>query len=188
VYNHLAAIGSAIAAGVNFTDAVRFSNNVPAAPGRLERVPNNRGFEVFVDYAHTDDGLQNVLSALKPLVKNKLIVVFGCGGDRDTTKRPRMAKVAEKYGDTVIVTSDNPRTEDPKKIIDAILQGFSCHFRPEVQVEPDRAKAISLALDQATQGDIVLIAGKGHEDYQIIGTTKIHFDDREQCKNFFNKA
>jgi len=188
VYNLLAAIGSASAAGVNFTDAVRFSNNVPAAPGRLERVPNNRGFEVFVDYAHTDDGLQNVLSALKPLVKNKLIVVFGCGGDRDTTKRPRMAKVAEKYGDTVIVTSDNPRTEDPKKIIDAILQGFSCHFRPEVQVEPDRAKAISLALDQATQGDIVLIAGKGHEDYQIIGTTKIHFDDREQCKNFFNKA
>jgi len=187
VYNLLAAVGMGLAANFDLSQMVPMIATLPSVPGRLERVSNDRGFEVFVDYAHTDDGLENVLSALKPLVQNKLIVVFGCGGDRDATKRPRMAKVSEKYGDTVIVTSDNPRTEDPKKIIDDILLGFSCHFRPEVHVEPDRAKAIALALDQAEKGDIVILAGKGHEDYQILGTTKIHFDDREQCRKWFEE-
>lgn len=184
VYNVLAAVGTALAAGFELARIADLISSIPTVPGRLERVPNGRGFEVFVDYAHTDDGLANVLSALKPLVTGKLIVVFGCGGDRDRTKRPRMARVAEQYADVVVVTSDNPRTEDPRAIIDNILDGFSCHFRPEVQVEPDRAKAIVLALDQADKGDIVLLAGKGHEDYQILGTTKIHFDDREQCRDY----
>ncbi len=185
VYNVLAAVGSGLAAGFDFGRLVQLIETLPSVPGRLERVPNRAGFEVFVDYAHTDDGLVNVLSALKPLATHKLIVVFGCGGDRDKTKRPRMAGVAEQYADEVIVTSDNPRTEDPLTIIKNILNGFSCHFRPEVQVEPDRAKAIKKALEQATAGDIVLLAGKGHEDYQILGTTKIHFDDREECRKFF---
>jgi UDP-N-acetylmuramoyl-L-alanyl-D-glutamate--2,6-diaminopimelate ligase len=188
VYNVLAASGTALGAGFDLARVADLIRGIPPVPGRLERVPNDRGFEVFVDYAHTDDGLTNVLSALKPLVTHQLVLVFGCGGDRDRTKRPRMAKVAEKYADAVIVTSDNPRTENPLAIIDNILDGFSCHFRPEVQVQPDRAKAIALALDQAQRGDIVLLAGKGHEDYQIIGTTKIHFDDREQCRNYLAGA
>jgi UDP-N-acetylmuramoyl-L-alanyl-D-glutamate--2,6-diaminopimelate ligase len=185
VYNVLAAVGSGIGSGFDFGRLVELIEKLPDVPGRLERVANQAGFEVFVDYAHTDDGLVNVLSSLKPLVTHKLIVVFGCGGDRDRTKRPRMAAVAEKYADTVFVTSDNPRTEDPTLIIQEILAGFSPSFQPKVQVEPDRGSAIKMALGQAQPGDIVLLAGKGHEDYQIIGTTKIHFDDREQCRNFF---
>ncbi|MFA5863377.1 MAG: UDP-N-acetylmuramoyl-L-alanyl-D-glutamate--2,6-diaminopimelate ligase [Phycisphaerae bacterium] len=184
VYNILAAVGSVVAMGFDLSRIADLIKTIPTVPGRLERVPNAEGFEIFVDYAHTDDGLVNVLSALKPLVTNKLILVFGCGGDRDRTKRPRMAGVAEQYADTVIVTSDNPRTENPDRIILEIMAGFSCHFRPEVQVEPDRAHAIRTALDQAEPGDIVLLAGKGHEDYQIIGTTKIHFDDREECRKW----
>jgi len=135
-----------------------------------------------VDYAHTDDALKNVLSALLAFKQKRLIAVFGCGGDRDRTKRPRMAKVAETYADVVIVTSDNPRTEEPMAIINEIVAGFSS--LDKVIVEVDRRAAIKKAVEMAKDGDIVLIAGKGHEDYQIIGKTKHHFDDREEvCKN-----
>jgi UDP-N-acetylmuramoyl-L-alanyl-D-glutamate--2,6-diaminopimelate ligase len=123
--------------------------------------------------------MQNVLHTLRPLCKGKLIVLFGCGGDRDKTKRPRMAKVAWDMTDQIFVTSDNPRTEDPLRIIDDILGGFPEPSDSRITVEPDRRKAIEIALRTARTGDIVLLAGKGHEDYQILGTTKIHFDDRQ---------
>jgi UDP-N-acetylmuramoyl-L-alanyl-D-glutamate--2,6-diaminopimelate ligase len=139
---------------------------------------------VLVDYAHTDDALQNVLATLKPLCRGRLTVVFGCGGDRDKTKRPRMARVTEQLADVVVVTSDNPRTEKPEAIIEDIMAGFNGTGPDKVMVEPDRRKAIELAIGNARPDDVVLLAGKGHETYQIIGNTKIDFSDRDiarQC-------
>jgi UDP-N-acetylmuramoyl-L-alanyl-D-glutamate--2,6-diaminopimelate ligase len=156
--------------------------NAPGAPGRLQPVDAGQPFSVLVDYAHTDDALINVLKALKPLTKRRLHVVFGCGGDRDATKRPRMAKAAEDYGDVIYVTSDNPRTEDPNAIIDQICRGFGQKCETPIVIQPDRRMAIQQAIGSAEPGDIVLIAGKGHENYQIIGTTKHHFDDVEEAK------
>lgn len=179
--NILAASSAAFLAGISLNaikDGVESLQNVP---GRLEKFEKD-GAYFFVDYAHTDDALKNVLEPLSRFKKSKLITVFGCGGDRDRTKRPRMAKVAEKYSDIVIVTSDNPRTENPDEIINEILTGFES--KKDVIVEVDRRTAIKEAVKLARSGDIVLIAGKGHEDYQIIGKTKYHFDDREEvCKN-----
>lgn len=152
------------------------------APGRLETVDVGQPFSVLVDYAHTDDALENVLSALRPLAKGKLRVLFGCGGDRDPSKRPRMAKVSEKYSDAIYVTSDNPRTEDPTKIIEQIKPGFSKSKSKELFVDPDRRVAIEKIIADAKPGDVVLIAGKGHENYQIIGTEKHHFDDAEEAR------
>ena len=153
------------------------------APGRLQAVDAGQPFAVLVDYAHTDDALENVLDALRPLTRGKLRVVFGCGGDRDASKRPRMAKVAEKSADVVYVTSDNPRTEDPNQIIKQIAAGFgrAGGIKPVI-IEPDRRAAIELALSDAQADDVVLIAGKGHENYQIIGTEKHHFDDVEEAR------
>jgi UDP-N-acetylmuramoyl-L-alanyl-D-glutamate--2,6-diaminopimelate ligase len=140
-------------------------------------------FAVLVDYAHTDDALSNVLSALRPVVgSGRIVLVFGCGGDRDRTKRPRMAATAVRGADIVFVTSDNPRTEDPIKIIDEILAGVPDDRLECVRVQPDRAAAIEAAVAAARAGDIVLIAGKGHEDYQIVGTEKRHFDDCEHAR------
>jgi len=154
-------------------------------PGRLQPVLSEvavqRGIKIFVDYAHTDDALKNVLNTLKSLCEGRLIVLFGCGGDRDRTKRPRMAEVAEELADIVVVTSDNPRTEDADAIIEDIMQGFKNKRGQTPFIEPDRAKAIQLAVNQAEAGDIVLLAGKGHEDYQIIGTEKKHFSDFEEA-------
>ena len=151
------------------------------APGRLQAVRLGQPFVVLVDYAHTDDALENVLSALRPLTRGKLRVMFGCGGDRDRTKRPRMARIAEQGADAVYVTSDNPRTEDAKAILDEIVSGFSLAARQSVIVEPDRRTAIQRILSDAQSGDVVLLAGKGHENYQIIGTEKRHFDDAEEA-------
>ena len=172
-------------------EAIRAALGACAAPpGRLEpvTVPDDP-FAVLVDYAHTDDALLNVLTALRPLVGpgGKLVTVFGCGGDRDRTKRPRMMRVACERSDRVVVTSDNPRTEDPDAIIAEILTGIPAGARAQVSVESDRAKAIALAVSTAREGDIVLIAGKGHEDYQILpdgrgGTIRTHFDDREVAR------
>ena len=134
---------------------------------------------MFVDYAHTDDALLNVAGVLKPLTRGQLIIVFGCGGDRDRTKRPLMARATAQFGDRIIVTSDNPRTEDPDAIIADVLEGFDDEARSRVLVEPDRRKAIHAALGSAAPGDVVLIAGKGHEDYQILGHRRVHFDDTE---------
>ncbi|MBC8108212.1 MAG: UDP-N-acetylmuramoyl-L-alanyl-D-glutamate--2,6-diaminopimelate ligase, partial [Anaerolineae bacterium] len=137
----------------------------------------------LVDYAHTDDALENVLSALKPLTKGRLRVVFGCGGDRDRSKRPRMARTASKFGDVIYITSDNPRTENPKSIIDEIVSGLPADSAKSNRlfVDADRRSAIEKALTDAEPNDVVLIAGKGHENYQIIGTQKHHFDDVEEA-------
>jgi UDP-N-acetylmuramoyl-L-alanyl-D-glutamate--2,6-diaminopimelate ligase len=186
IYNLLAAVGMGIGAGFELGAMCEAIRSTPVVPGRLERVENTAGFEVFVDYAHTDDGLVNVLRALKPLVWNRLIVVFGCGGDRDRTKRPRMAKAAEGYGDVVIVTSDNPRTEEAARIFGDIMTGFS--EKEKVRLEADRKAAIGLAIETAREGDIVLIAGKGHETYQIIGKEKFPFDDVAVAKGWLKKV
>jgi UDP-N-acetylmuramoyl-L-alanyl-D-glutamate--2,6-diaminopimelate ligase len=148
------------------------------APGRLQTVRVGQPFAVLVDYAHTDDALDNVLSALRPLTQGKLRVLFGCGGDRDPSKRPRMAKIAEKLADVVYITSDNPRTEQPQAIIDQIRKGLT---KGNAIVEIDRRAAIERILGEAQPGDVVLLAGKGHENYQIIGTEKHHFDDVEEA-------
>ena len=132
-----------------------------------------------MDYAHTDDALDNALGALRPLTTGKLIVLFGCGGDRDRTKRPRMARVAGAWADRIVLTHDNPRTEDPQQILDDILSGFNAAGRAKLTIEPDRRAAIEAAIAAAGAGDIVVLAGKGHEDYQVIGSTKHHFDDVE---------
>jgi len=206
VSNHLAAAGLCLAAGFDLDTIATGLSTLQAIPGRLEKISySGRGpratSHVFIDYAHTDDALKNVLETLKPLCKGKLIVVFGCGGDRDRTKRPRMAKVAEKLADIIIVTSDNPRTENPQAIIDEIIAGFenepilksyqirNTHdaIRNTKVVEPDRRKAIELAIDIARQDDIVLIAGKGHENYQIIGSHRFHFSDKEVAAECLNK-
>jgi UDP-N-acetylmuramyl-tripeptide synthetase len=156
-------------------------------PGRLELVTIDAQQAlptVLVDYAHTHDALENVLAAIKPLCTGKLICVFGCGGDRDATKRPKMAKIACDYSDIAIITSDNPRTENPMKIMDDIQAGVPADTSCDVRVIDDRHQAIEQAIQLANPQDTILIAGKGHEDYQIIGTEKTHFDDREiaaQC-------
>ena len=179
VSNHLAAAGLCIAAGLDLETIADGLSALKIVPGRLEKVDWDGDFSVFIDYAHTDDALANVLSTLKTLCTGKLIVVFGCGGDRDKAKRPRMAKVAENLADKVIVTSDNPRTEKPRNIIDDIVAGFQKPDSKTIIIEPDRKKAIGLAINNASCNDIVLIAGKGHETYQIIGKQKLDFNDKK---------
>ncbi len=180
VQNALAAIASAGAVGIPLETSVRAASAFTAAPGRLEPVPNRRGLRVYVDYAHTDDALQNVLSMLRSLAPRRLIVVFGCGGDRDRGKRPLMGAVAARWADLVILTSDNPRSEDPERIIEEIAAGIGAGAAAERIV--DREKAIARAFECAAPGDIVLIAGKGHENYQEFDRTVIPFDDREVAR------
>jgi UDP-N-acetylmuramoyl-L-alanyl-D-glutamate--2,6-diaminopimelate ligase len=200
-YNLLAVIAAAWALEVPSKEIMHTLAQEKGAPGRLQRVSVESDFHVFVDYAHTHDALENVLSALRTTMttspqskiengggqksKISLICLFGCGGDRDRTKRPKMAAIAERLADKVIVTTDNPRTENPAAIIEEICAGFSPHWKSEnkITVEPDRRAAIRAAIAMAQPGDVVLLAGKGHENYQIIGTTKHHFDDVEEAQN-----
>jgi UDP-N-acetylmuramoyl-L-alanyl-D-glutamate--2,6-diaminopimelate ligase len=179
VFNCLAAALACRAVGVELTAAADALATVRYIPGRLQRVQTHAPFETFVDYAHTDDALRNVLSSLRPVTRGRLILVFGCGGDRDRTKRPRMARAAETLADEVVVTSDNPRSEKPEAIIEEICAGLSEDGRSKAAIEPDRGKAIALAVGLAGPGDVVLIAGKGHETYQVLGDRHIHFDDVE---------
>jgi UDP-N-acetylmuramoyl-L-alanyl-D-glutamate--2,6-diaminopimelate ligase len=152
------------------------------APGRLQAVRSGQPFAVLVDYAHSDDALENVLSALKPLTRGKLRVLFGCGGDRDRSKRPRMARTAQRLADVIYVTSDNPRTENPQAILDEIVSGFSADSEKSVVVvDPERRAMIGRIIADADENDVVLLAGKGHENYQIIGKTRHHFDDVEEA-------
>lgn len=174
VYNSLAAIAGAHAMGVDIRSAVLSMASAPAVPGRLEPVPAQRQFKVFVDYAHTDDALLNVIKTCRELQPARLIVVFGCGGSRDKTKRPRMGAVVDQYADYAIVTSDNPRKEDPLEIIGDIKPGMK-HGRFEVIV--DRREAIFKAIAMAGARDIILIAGKGHENYQEFADYSLPFDD-----------
>ncbi len=180
IENCLAAIGGAIALGIDPKKCASVMKNVTPAPGRFESVSQGEDFSVIVDYAHTPDALDKLLSSVRELRPKRVITVFGCGGDRDRTKRPKMGDVVSKYSDISYVTSDNPRTEDPNHIIEDILPGMNSGST--VRVEPDRASAIKSAIEEAQTGDIVVIAGKGHEDYQILGKTKVYFDDRVVAK------
>ncbi len=179
VYNALTAIGLCRAIGVPLEAIEAGLAGVRTIPGRLQRVPCVGEVDVFVDYAHTDDALRSVCGVLRGLTRRRLLVLFGCGGDRDRGKRPKMARAAGEFADAVVVTSDNPRSEDPQAIIDEILTGFDDDVRRKVAVEPDRRRAIHATLASAHKGDVVLIAGKGHEDYQIVGKQRLHFDDVE---------
>lgn len=172
--NLLAGIAAVAATGVAVKELAANSSKVEAVAGRMQSVSNKKNINAIVDYAHTPDALENVLANLKPLTAGKLLLVFGCGGDRDRSKRPLMAKAAEQYADSIIVTDDNPRTEHPEQIHADIRAGFTQH---NYQIIADRAKAIRFAAAQAQAGDSVVVAGKGHENYQIVGTVKHPFDD-----------
>ena len=195
LYNILAAVGAGLALGVSdaaIQDGIAGHKKVP---GRLERVENDQGITVLVDYAHTGDALENVLSTISELKTDRIVTIFGCGGDRDRGKRPVMGEIAARYSDLAVVTSDNPRTEKPRAILGEILAGITPlalrEYAPDglgqgfkekgfVAIE-SRREAIRTAILAAQPGDIVLLAGKGHEDYQIVGTEKLHFDDREEA-------
>jgi UDP-N-acetylmuramoyl-L-alanyl-D-glutamate--2,6-diaminopimelate ligase len=177
VYNCLAAASVGLALELPLDTIAETLSTAPHVAGRLEAVPNPLGLKIYVDFAHSDDALLNVLECLKEFKKGRVITVFGCGGNRDATKRPKMAKVCEEHSDLVIVTSDNPRNEDPQEIIRQIFTGFA---HPEKHIaEPDRNAAIKKAVEMATAEDILLIAGKGHEPYQIFAHHTIEFDDRK---------
>ncbi|MCL1974736.1 MAG: UDP-N-acetylmuramoyl-L-alanyl-D-glutamate--2,6-diaminopimelate ligase [Firmicutes bacterium] len=181
VYNALAAISCALAEGLDLEECLRALAHTPQMPGRFELIKAGQDFTVAVDYAHTPDGLENVLKAARELNPAYLICVFGCGGDRDKGKRPQMGHIAALFSDLAIITTDNPRFEDPLEIIAQIEEGAKKAGKAYF-VEDDRAKAIELAINMAKPGSMIVIAGKGHEDYQIIQGVRHYFDDREQAK------
>jgi UDP-N-acetylmuramoyl-L-alanyl-D-glutamate--2,6-diaminopimelate ligase len=184
VSNALAAIGVGVSLDVSLDDIRTALGTLRHVPGRLQRIDApDRDFTVLVDYAHTDDALRNVLAAVRRATQGRLWCVFGCGGDRDRTKRPRMARAVAEGADRFVVTSDNPRTEDPFAIIRDIETGLTPEDHSRCTIEADRAKAIELAISQLRAGDALIIAGKGHEDYQILGRERIHFDDCEVAAN-----
>lgn len=187
--NALGAIAAALSLGLPVEAIQQGLQQVERVPGRFERVPIDAPFEVIVDYAHTPDALARLLHAARALQPSRLTVLFGCGGDRDPTKRPKMGAIAAELADRVILTSDNPRTEPPERILQQILEGISTESRHKVvAVEPDRRTAIALALQDAIPGEIILLAGKGHEEYQIIGTTRIPFSDRQTVLELFHST
>lgn len=181
VYNTLAAVASGLALGYNLDVITRALGTCTGAPGRFERVPHQGDFAVVVDYAHSDDALLNVLRTAREVTKGRIITVFGCGGDRDSSKRAPMGEAAGSLSDVVILTSDNPRTEDPDRILADAELGIQKTGKPYKKVA-DRREAIHEAVSQARGQDLVLIAGKGHEDYQIIGREVFHFDDKEVAR------
>ncbi|HEY9766360.1 MAG TPA: UDP-N-acetylmuramoyl-L-alanyl-D-glutamate--2,6-diaminopimelate ligase [Chroococcales cyanobacterium] len=180
VYNALAAAAAAFALGIDLPSIQKGLSGVSGVPGRVEVVsPKDHPFTVLVDYAHTPDGLENVLSTARGFTRNRLIAVFGCGGDRDRTKRPVMGRIGTELSDLAILTSDNPRSEDPEKILAEVAAGVE---KSSFRLIVDRAEAIKKAIEAAGPGDVVVIAGKGHEDYQIFKDRTIHFDDREEAR------
>ncbi len=185
VYNALTALACGLLLGMDEARAVRALAGCHGVKGRAEVVPTGRDYTVLIDYAHTPDALENILSAVRGFAKGRVIALFGCGGDRDRTKRPIMGRIAEDMADFVIVTSDNPRTEQPAAIIEDILAGME-KAEKRVVVE-DRVQAIHWALDNAKKDDIIVLAGKGHETYQIVGTQKFHMDEREIVAEYLNK-
>jgi len=187
VYNMLAATGAAIELGYGLDSIEKGLSMCVGAPGRFERVPNDYGFAVVVDYAHTDDALLNTLRTARDLTDGRIITVFGCGGDRDKTKRFPMGRVAGENSDLAIITSDNPRTEDPMEIIREIEIGVK-ESGVQYEILSDRRDAIFRAVALARPGDVVIIAGKGHENYQIVGNDKFHFDDREVALEGLNRV
>lgn len=184
--NLLAAFGTALSYGLEPAAIASALRTAPPVPGRFEKVDEGQPFLVVVDYAHTDDALRNLIQAARALNPKRVVTLFGCGGDRDRTKRPLMAQAAAEMSDYVILTSDNPRSEDPLRIINDALVGLRRTDTPH-RIEPDRARAIAAALKEAGPGDAVLIAGKGHETYQILGTGTIQLDDRETARGLLRE-
>ena len=187
IYNILASIGASLAIGISLEDIKKGIEELKGLPGRLENIDCGQNFSVYVDYAHTEDGLTNVLKSLRELKPARLISVFGCGGDRDRAKRPEMGKISTELSDIVFITSDNPRTEGPMAIINEIIKGIGAK-KDNYIIELDRFNAIKKAALEAKEGDIVLIAGKGHETYQIFKDTTVPFDDREVVKRILKEA
>ena len=186
IYNALGAIGACILMGIDMDTIISGLKENKGVNGRFQTVRSKRGFNAIVDYAHTPDGLENILKTAKEFVKGRIITVFGCGGDRDRTKRPIMGEIAGIYSDYCIITSDNPRTEDPAQILDDVEPGTKksgCDYTKIV----DRGEAIKYAIDMAKEGDVVIVAGKGHENYQIFADKTIHFDDVEEVKKAFGE-
>lgn len=178
VYNSLCAASCALALGIGFDDVLSAISKSNGVKGRIEVVPTNRDFTIIIDYAHSPDGLENIITSLKEIAKGRVVTLFGCGGDRDKTKRPKMGKIAAELSDFCVVTSDNPRSENPSEIIKDILVGMEGITTPYKVVE-NRKEAIAYAINNAQTDDIILLAGKGHETYQILPTGTIHFDERE---------
>jgi UDP-N-acetylmuramoyl-L-alanyl-D-glutamate--2,6-diaminopimelate ligase len=178
VYNTMAAAVCSLKLGIDFVKVIEALGSVSGVKGRIEVVPTGRDFTIIIDYAHTPDALEKILKAIRGFASGRIVAMFGCGGDRDKTKRPIMGRVAGENADSLIVTSDNPRTEDAQSIIDDILPGVRESGAPYVVI-PDRREAIRYAIEHAQPDDVVLLAGKGHEDYQVIGREKRHFDERE---------
>lgn len=182
VYNVLAAIAFALSEKIEPSIITKALTNIEGIPGRFEQVDLGQDFTVIVDYAHTPDGLENILKTSKQIAENRLITVFGCGGDRDKSKRPLMGKIAAEYSNFCVVTSDNPRSEDPQAIIDDIVPGLNMVKDSRYAIILDRKDAINHAFHLAKKGDVIIIAGKGHETYQLVGEKVLEFDDREIAK------
>lgn len=192
VYNTLAAIGAALSEGIRIDQIISALSTFTTVPGRFEIVDEGQPFTVIVDYAHTPDGLENILKTTREFTKGRIITVFGCGGDRDRKKRPIMGEIAALYSDIIIITSDNPRSEEPAFIIseieDGVRKAINNGYVFSYEVLIDRRDAISHAIQIGKSGDTILIAGKGHETYQIIKDKIIHFDDREEARNIIRKC
>ena len=186
VHNALCAISVCMTLGISLADCAEALESAEGVKGRLELVPTDGDYSVIIDYSHKPDALENVLKTLRPVTKGRLITLFGCGGDRDRAKRPIMGAIASDNSDFVIVTSDNPRTEEPEEIIREIVEGMKNKRTPK-KVICDRIEAIHWAIDNARPGDVILLAGKGHEDYQIVGHEKHHMDEREIVADYLEK-
>ena len=186
VYNALGTMSVGLALGLSLADCSDAMSSAKGVKGRLEIVPTGRDFSVVIDYSHKPDALEKVLKTLEPVTRGRLIALFGCGGDRDKLKRPIMGRIAADNADLVVVTSDNPRTEDPDEIIREIVAGMKDKRTP-TKVICDRREAIAWAIDNAAPGDVLLLAGKGHEDYQVVGHEKHHMDEREIVSDCLKK-
>ena len=187
VYNSLCAASIALTLGIEFEEVLGAISKSTGVKGRIEVVPTNTDYTVIIDYAHSPDGLENIITSLREIAKGRVVTVFGCGGDRDKTKRPKMGKIAAELSDFCVVTSDNPRSENPAAIIDDILEGMKGVSTPYKVVE-NRKEAIKWAMDNAKKDDIILLAGKGHETYQILPTGTIHFDEREAVADILKNS
>ena len=186
VHNALGVMAAGLVLGLSLEDCAAALRDAKGVKGRLESVPTDGDYSIIIDYSHKPDALENVLRTLRPVTRGRLIVLFGCGGDRDRLKRPIMGAIAADNADLCIVTSDNPRTEEPEAIIDEIMDGFRDKATPVMRI-CDRGEAIRTAIDKARAGDVILLAGKGHEDYQIVGHVKHHMDEREIVADYLEK-